>query len=213
MACRDGGDGCEWDRPRSRDRRRRTLLAEFLPLDHIPSVETARQRTIGVGTRLEKAALGCEKTAGRSPVEAETIALSIDGGHVRSICEYQVRSFEILLAQVTNNEGKQIVFSSVPAKAISQPTELRGVLYTLGATAVTPVTVISDGADCSCNQTSNPQAGCPNELPAAKIKRHGELPHWASRKAPSTGELRTIECALCVPYSDRDQDLPRRGCV
>ena len=122
-------------------RRARTLLAEFLLLDDIPTVETARQRTIGVGARLEKAALGCEKTAGPSPVEAETIALSIDGGHVRSICEYQVRSFEVLLAQVTNNEGKQIVFSSVPAEAISQQTELRGVLYKLGATAVTPVTV------------------------------------------------------------------------
>jgi hypothetical protein len=128
-------------------RRARTLLAEFLPLDDIPSVETARQRTIGVGARLEKAALGCGKTAGPSPVEAETIALSIDGGHVRSIREYQVRSFEVLLAQVTNNEGKQIVFSSVPAEAISQQTELRGVLYKLGATAVTPVTVISDGAE------------------------------------------------------------------
>ncbi len=128
-------------------RRARTLLAELLPLDDIPSVETARQRTIGVGARLENAALGCEKTAGRSPVEAETIALSIDGGHVRSIREYQVRSFEVLLAQVTNNEGKQIVFSSVRAEAISQQTELRGVLYKLGATAVTPVTVISDGAE------------------------------------------------------------------
>jgi hypothetical protein len=78
---------------------------------------------------------------------AETIALSIGGGHVRSIRKYQVRSFEVLFAQVTNNEGKQIVFSSVPAEAISQQTELRGVLYKLGATAVTPVTVISDGAE------------------------------------------------------------------
>ena len=33
-------------------RRARTLLSEFLPLDDIPSVETARQRTIRVGARL-----------------------------------------------------------------------------------------------------------------------------------------------------------------
>ena len=128
-------------------RHARTLLAAFLPLDDIPSVETARQRTIRVGARLEKAAVGSAKTAGPSPVEAETIALSIDGGHVRSIREYQVRSFEVLLAQVTNDEGKQIVFSSVPAEAISQQTQLRGVLHKLGATAVTPVTVLSDGAE------------------------------------------------------------------
>lgn len=128
-------------------RRARTLLAEFLPLDDIPSVETARQRTIRVGARLEKAAVSAAKTADASPMEAETIALSIDGGHVRSLREYQVRSFEVLLAQVTNDEGKQIVFSSVPAEAVSQQTELRGVLHTLGATEVTPVTVLSDGAE------------------------------------------------------------------
>ena len=128
-------------------RRARTLLAEFLPLDDIPSVETTRRRTIGVGARLEKAAVESAKTAGPSSMEAETIALSIDGGHVRSIREYQVRSFEVLLAQVTNDEGKQIVFSSVPAEATSQQTELRGIIHKLGATAVTPVTVLSDGAE------------------------------------------------------------------
>ena len=128
-------------------RRARTLLAEFLPLDDIPSVETTRRRTIGVGARLEKAAVESAKTAGPSSMEAETIALSIDGGHVRSIREYQVRSFEVLLAQVANDEGKQIVFSSVPAEATSQQTELRGVIHKLGATAVTPVTVLSDGAE------------------------------------------------------------------
>jgi len=85
--------------------------------------------------------------AGPSPVNAETIALSIDGGHVRSIRDYQVRSFEVLPTQVTNHEGKQIVFSRVPAEAISQQAELRGVFHTLGAAGVTPVTVISDGAE------------------------------------------------------------------
>lgn len=128
-------------------RRARTLLAEFLPLDDVPSVETARQRTIRVGARLEEAAVSAAKAAGPSPVEAEAIALSIDGGHVRSVREYQVRSFEVLLAQVTNDEGKRIVFSSVPAEAVSQQTQLRGVLHKLGATAVTPITVLSDGAE------------------------------------------------------------------
>ena len=128
-------------------RRARTLLAEFLPLDDIPSVETARQRTIRVGARLEKEAVSSAQAAEASPAEAKSIALSIDGGHVRSVREYQVRSFEVLLAQVTNDEGKQVVFSSVPAEAISQQDQLRGVLHKLGATAVTPVTILSDGAE------------------------------------------------------------------
>ena len=40
-----------------------------------------------------------------------------------------------------------MVFSSVPAEANSQQGQLRGVLHKLGATAVTPVTILSDGAE------------------------------------------------------------------
>ncbi|MGA8907751.1 MAG: ISKra4 family transposase, partial [Acidobacteriaceae bacterium] len=106
-------------------RRARTLLSEFLPLDDIPSVETARQRTIRVGARLEKEAVTSAKVVEPNAVETKSIALSIDGGHVRSVRHYQVRSLEVLLAQVTNDDGKQIVFSSVPAEAISQQDQLR----------------------------------------------------------------------------------------
>jgi len=128
-------------------RRARTLLAEFLPLDDIPSVETARQRTIRVGARLENEAVSSAKAAEPTSVETKSIALSINGGHVRSVREYQVRSFEVLLAQVTNDDGKRIVFGSVPAEAISQQHQLRGALHKLGATAITPVTILSDGAE------------------------------------------------------------------
>jgi hypothetical protein len=99
-------------------RRARTPLSEFLPLDDIPPVEMARQRTIRVGARLEKEAVTSAKAAEPTSVEAKSIALSIDGGHVRSVRHYQVRSFEVLLAQVTNDDGKQTVFNSVPAGAI-----------------------------------------------------------------------------------------------
>ena len=126
-------------------RRARTMLSEFLPLDDIPVVETTRQRTIRVGARLEKEAVAV--SAETTAVEAKSIALSIDGGHVRSVRQYQVRSFEVLLAQVQNDEGEQIVFSSVPAEALSQKHQLRGVLHGLGATRTTPVTILSDGAE------------------------------------------------------------------
>jgi hypothetical protein len=128
-------------------RRARTLLSEFLPLADIPSVETARQRTIRVGARLEKEAVTLAKVAEPTLVETKSIALSIDGGHVRSARQYQGRSFEVLLAQVTNDVGEQIVFSSVPAEAMSQRVQLRGVRHKLGATAVTPATILSDGAE------------------------------------------------------------------
>lgn len=126
-------------------RRARTVLAEFLPLDDIPTVETTRQRTLAVGARLEREAAAAPTVA--SPAEARSIALSIDGGHVRSIRGYQMRSFEILLAQVSNDDGKHAVFSSMPAEADRQRDQLRGVLHRLGATSVTPVTILSDGAE------------------------------------------------------------------
>jgi hypothetical protein len=116
-------------------RRARTRLSEFLPLDDNPSVETARQRTIRGGARLQKHAV------------REGGGTNLGGGHVRSVRQYQVRSFEALLARVTNDDGKQIVFSSVPAEAISHQDQLRGVLHKLGATAVTPVTILGDGAE------------------------------------------------------------------
>jgi hypothetical protein len=128
-------------------RRVRTLLSEFFPLDDVPSVETARQRTIRVGARLEKEAVTSANVVGTTLMDTKSIALSIDGGHVRSARQYQGRSFEVLLAQVTNDDGEQIVFSSVPAEAISQRDQLRGVLHKLGATAVTPATILSDGAE------------------------------------------------------------------
>jgi len=86
----------------------------------------ARQRTIRVGARLEKEAVTSATVGEPNSVETKSIALSIDGGQVRSVHHYQVRSFEVLLAQTTNDDGKQIVFSSVPAEAMSQEDQLRG---------------------------------------------------------------------------------------
>jgi hypothetical protein len=125
-------------------RRARTLLSEFLPLADIPAVETTRQRTLHVGARLEREAAIQPPTPA---TEARSISLSIDGGHVRSVRSYQVRSFEIFLAQVSNDDGQQIVFSSMPAEADQQREQLRGVLHGLGAMPTTPVTILSDGAE------------------------------------------------------------------
>jgi hypothetical protein len=58
-----------------------------------------------------------------------------------------VRSFEVMLAQVSNGDSKQVVFSSMPAEADRQREQLRGLLHGLGATPATPVTILSDGAD------------------------------------------------------------------
>jgi hypothetical protein len=78
------------------NRRTRSLLEEFFPLGHAPEVETIRQRTLHVGARLEKEAVRLPTST--PPADARSIALAIDGGHVKAVRSYQGRSFEIFVA-------------------------------------------------------------------------------------------------------------------
>ena len=126
-------------------RRARSLLGDFFPLGDAPQVETVRQRTLHVGARLEREAVAPRLSA-PLPEEADTITLAIDGGYVDAVRTYQARSFEVFVAQVSNDAGKQVVFSSMPAEADRQVEQLRNVLHDLGATKTTPVTILSDGA-------------------------------------------------------------------
>jgi hypothetical protein len=126
-------------------RRARSLLEEFFPLGDAPEAETIRQRTLHVGARLEREAVAPPTSV--PPPEAQSITLAIDGGHVKAARSYQGRSFEVLVAQISNDDDKQVVFRSMPAEVDRQVQQLRGVLHDLGATSHTPVTVLSDGAD------------------------------------------------------------------
>jgi hypothetical protein len=127
-------------------RRARGVLEEFVPLGgDAPMVETIRQRTLHVGARLEREAVAAPRSA--PPAASRSIALSIDAGHVRSVRSYQMRSFEVFTAQVSNDDSQQVVFSSVPAEADRQRQQWRGVVHGLGATPGTAITILSDGAD------------------------------------------------------------------
>ena len=121
------------------------LMAEFLPLGHTPAIETARRRTLQVGARLEQQILAAKPLA--PPPSAQSIVVSVDGGHVKSIRSYQMRSFEVMLACVSNDQGEQQLFSSVPVEADRQRQQLSAVLRDIGATPTTALTVLSDGAE------------------------------------------------------------------
>ena len=127
-------------------RRARSLLGTFFPVGDLPTIDSIQCRTLQVGARLECEAL-VTPTPLLPPADAETIALSIDSGHVRAVRSYQVRTFEVFVAQASNDDGEQIVFSSVPVEADRQAQQLRGVLHRLGATPRTEFTILSDGAD------------------------------------------------------------------
>src|SRR5689334_22675811 len=117
-------------------RRARALLDDLFPLGTPPVVESIRQRTLRVGARLECQAATPSRSA--PAVAAEPITLSIDTGHVRAVPPCQVRTFEIIVAQVGNDNGRHMVFASVPDEAYHQAQQLRGVLHDLGATKETP---------------------------------------------------------------------------
>jgi len=120
------------------------LIAEFLPVENAPAIETARRRTLKVGARLER---GLLKTKPPAIPEAKSIAVSVDGGHVKSIRSYQMRSFEILLADASNDRGQRQLFSSVAVEADRERQQLETVLRNLGATPETPTTLLTDGAE------------------------------------------------------------------
>ena len=79
------------------------LMAEFLPLGRTPAIETARRRTLRVGAKLERQILAAKSLM--APPSAQSIAVSVDGGHVKSIRTYQMRSFEVMLACASNDQG------------------------------------------------------------------------------------------------------------
>src|SRR3954452_19197279 len=125
-------------------RRAGALLDNLFPLGMPPVVETIRQRTLRVGARLECQAAASSRST--PAVAASSLTLSIDAGHVRAVPTHQVRTFEIIVAQASNDNGKHMVFASMPDEAYHQAQQLRGVLHNLGATQTTPVTILSDGA-------------------------------------------------------------------
>lgn len=126
-------------------RRARVLLEELLPLDEGPDEETIRQRTLGVGARLEQAALvDLEPSNGEPP---SGLTMSIDAGHVSSVKTYQVRSFEVVIARAIGAMGRELIVSSMPAEAGRQTRQLRHLLLGLGAARSIPITILSDGAE------------------------------------------------------------------
>ena len=125
----------------------RRFLSEFFPLgDDPPWHETIRRRTIRVGAGLERESLSRAKTQ-RSVPPSETMTVSIDAGHVRTARGHQGRTFEVMAAQVSNDDGKPVLFSGVPGEADQQHAQLNSVLSGRGMTADTEVTILSDGAD------------------------------------------------------------------
>ena len=128
-------------------RHARRFLSESFPLGaDLPSHETIRRRTAKVGAGLERETLSRAKTPPAVP-PSETMTVSIDAGHVRTARGHQGRTFEVMAAQVSNDDGMPILFCGVPREADRQRTQLNSVLTGLGMTADTEVSILSDGAD------------------------------------------------------------------
>ena len=89
-------------------RRARTLLGTFFPVGDLPTIDTIQRRTLQVGAQLEREAI-VTPTPLPPPTDAETIALSIDSGHVRAVRNYQVRTFEVFVAQAGHMDASDLI--------------------------------------------------------------------------------------------------------
>jgi hypothetical protein len=108
--------------------------------------ELAKHRAECLTVVTEEMYLSRAKTP-RAVLPWETMTVSIDAGPVRAARGHQGRTFEVLAAQVSNDDGKSGLFSGVPGDADRQRKQQNGVLTDLGMTADTEVTILSDGAD------------------------------------------------------------------
>jgi hypothetical protein len=98
----------------------RRFLSEFFPIDDDPPWhETIRRRTTRVGVGLERETLSRAKSPRPAP-PSETMTVSIDAGHVRTARGHQGRTFEVMAAQVSNDDGRPVLFSGVPGEADHQ---------------------------------------------------------------------------------------------
>ncbi len=94
----------------------RRFLAEFFPIgDDPPWHETIRRRTTRVEADLERITLSRVKPQ-RAVPPSETMTVSIDAGHVRAVRGHHGRTFEVIAAQVSNDDGKPVLFSGVPRR-------------------------------------------------------------------------------------------------
>jgi hypothetical protein len=66
------------------------------------------------------------------PPKAESITLAIDGGHVTAVRSYQARSCAVFVAQFSNDNGKHVVFSSMPAETDRRRSSCATCCMTLG---------------------------------------------------------------------------------
>jgi hypothetical protein len=105
-------------------------MAEFLPLGRLVAMERARRRTLRVGALLEQ----LSQTAKPPPIRlpAVSMTLCVDGGHVKSIRSYHIRSFEVPVAHAKNDKGRARLFSTVSLAADGEQSQPGAVLRELG---------------------------------------------------------------------------------
>jgi hypothetical protein len=65
---------------------------------------------VRVGVGIERKAVSRAKSP-RPAAPSEAITVSIDAGHVRTARGHQGRTFEVMAAQVSNDDGKPVLFS------------------------------------------------------------------------------------------------------
>ncbi len=130
-------------------RRAAEVLRRFLPVSSGHNHATVRNRTLRVGERLQAAGYcpaGTTKTVRTRATDRPEVALSIDGGFVRSHGAAAPRNFEILTGRVACNGERPYVFAWVRSEVTSIQESLTGALRAK-TVSFPEMSVITDGGN------------------------------------------------------------------
>src|SRR5664280_1675754 len=119
------------------------FLGELLPLSAQATASTVRNRTMKVGSRLQKSAEALATPASNEP--CKEMIVGFDGGYVRNRHQRPERNFEVIAGKALDRDGHATRFAFVRNGGSVAVSAIGLALQHFGANEATSVTVLTDG--------------------------------------------------------------------
>jgi hypothetical protein len=119
------------------------FLGELLPLSAQATASTVRNRTMKVGSRLQKSAEALATPASNEP--CKEMIVGFDGGYVRNRHQRPERNFEVIAGKALDRDGHATRFAFVRNGGSVAVSAIGLALQHCGVNEATSVTVLTDG--------------------------------------------------------------------
>jgi hypothetical protein len=119
------------------------FLGELLPLSAQATASTVRNRTMKVGSRLQKSAEALATPASNEP--CKEMIVGFDGGYVRNRHQRPERNFEVIAGKALDRDGHATRFAFVRNGGSVAVSAIGFALQHCGVNEATSVTVLTDG--------------------------------------------------------------------